>query len=176
MLTLTIKVKYIDKTLPKLQQNEKGDWIDLYSAKELTITNPHIVTATNRNGNETRQYAEFNRYAIPLNVCMELPKGYEAILAPRSSTYKNYGIICQNSFGIIDNTYCGDKDEWGFPSIFMNQGRINIGDRIAQFRVQLSQFAPWYVKLKWLFTNKIRFIEVEHLGNTDRGGYGNSGR
>ena len=42
---------------------------------------------------------------IRLGVGMILPEGYEAHVAPRSSTYKNFGIIQTNSIGVIDHSY-----------------------------------------------------------------------
>lgn len=93
---------------------------------------------------------------------MELPKGYEAHVAPRSSTFKNFGIICANSFGIIDNSYCGDEDEWRFPAIALRDTVIHKNDRICQFRIVEKQ--PYIV-----------FKEVEHLKAESRGGIGSSG-
>jgi len=164
--TLKIKIKYINKELPKIESIAKGDWIDLRSAIELCATFPEVI-----NGKVFFQSCE-----IPLNVCMQLPKYYEANIVPRSSTFKNFGMILCNSFGVIDNTYCGDGDQWYFGAIFLKECKINQGDRIAQFRINLSQKAPWYIKLKWLFTSKIKFLEVETLENENRGGMGSSGR
>ena len=93
---------------------------------------------------------------------MKLPYGWEAHVAPRSSTYKNFGIICANSFGIIDNSYCGDEDEWGFPAIALRDTTIHKNDRICQFRVVEKQ-------------PSIDFVEVEHLDKVSRGGFGSSG-
>ena len=53
---------------------------------------------------------------IPLGIAMELPAGYEAHVVPRSSTYKNFGIIQTNHMGVIDESYCGDYDQWFFPA------------------------------------------------------------
>jgi dUTP pyrophosphatase len=175
MLTQTIKVKYLNKDLPKLQRIEKGEWIDLYSAKELTITRPTVSTVVKRK-TQNQQEVFFASYMIYLNVCMELPKGFEAVVNPRSSIFKKYGVILANSQGIIDNSYCGDNDQWGFHALFLNEGLIKVGDRIAQFRIQPSQFASFWTKLKWLFTSKIRLIEVDTLGNANRNGFGSTGK
>ena len=93
---------------------------------------------------------------------MQLPNGYEAHVAPRSSTFKNFGIICANSFGIIDNSYSGDNDIWRFPAIAMRDTVIHKGDRICQFRI-IKRMPD------------IEFLEVETLGNSDRGGIGSTG-
>ena len=106
---------------------------------------------------------------------MELPKYFEANIVPRSSTFNNFKIILANSMGVIDSTYNGDGDEWKFQAIALGSTKINEGDRIAQFRIRPSQFAPWWIKLKWLFTNKIKFVFVDTLNNKDRGGFGSTG-
>lgn len=76
-----IKIKYFNNELEKIKKIEKGDWIDLRSS----------ITVTLRAG-------EFK--LIPLGVAMELPKGYEAHIVPRSSTYKNFGVIQTNHTGM----------------------------------------------------------------------------
>ena len=106
---------------------------------------------------------------------MDLPHGFEAIVAPRSSTPKNFGFIVPNSIGVIDNSYCGDNDQWKCPALFFGEGEVNRGDRICQFRIQLSQKATFWDKLKWFFSDGFEFIEVEQLGAVDRGGFGSTG-
>ena len=100
---------------------------------------------------------------IDLGVSMELPSGYEAHVVPRSSTPKNFGIICANSIGIIDNSFNGDDDIWKFPAYAIKDTVIKEGDRICQFRIVKNQ-------------KQIEFKEVETLGNENRGGYGSTGR
>jgi dUTP pyrophosphatase len=100
---------------------------------------------------------------IPLGVAMELPKGYEAHVLPRSSTYKHFKIILANSQGVIDCEYNGDNDWWCFPAIAMEDTKINKNDRICQFRIVENQ-------------DVIKFEEVQHLGNKDRGGLGSTGK
>ena len=136
-----IKIKYFDKSLPELECH--GDWIDLYNKEEITI-----------------KMAEHK--LIGLNVAMELPKGFEAYILPRSSTFKNYGLLVANSMGVVDNAYCGDNDEWKLSVIGTKEVTIPKGSRIAQFRIIPSQ----NVKLK----------TVENLGGIDRGGFGSSGK
>lgn len=139
---MTIKVKYFNDDTDKMLQ--LGDWIDLRAAKTVTLL--------------AGQFA-----LIPLGVAMELPKGYEAHLVPRSSTFKNYGIIQTNSMGIIDNSYSGDNDEWKMPVYATRNTQINKGDRICQFRVMKTM-------------GKIEIEEVDHLSSADRGGFGSTGK
>ena len=140
-----IKIKY-HSDIPKIEKIEKGDWIDLRSAEDVEL-----------------KHGEYKN--ISLGVSMELPDGYEAHILPRSSTFKNFGIILVNSMGIIDNSYNGDGDIWQFPALCLNPEGTHIkkGDRIAQFRIVENQ-------------PDILFDEVETLGNDDRGGIGSTGR
>lgn len=143
---LDIKIKYFDDSIEKIEKVTVGDWIDLRARKDMVIP-----------------YTEYG--LIPLNVAMELPKGYEAIVAPRSSTFKNYGLMMTNSIGIIDESYMGDNDEWHFPGISfaMMGSHIHKGDRICQFRIIEHQ-------------PTIEFTEVKVLGNENRGGIGSTGK
>lgn len=149
----TIRIKYFDDA-KKLEKISKGDWIDLYANKDMFIP-------------------EGSRAMIPLGVAMELPEGYEAHLAPRSSTFKTWGIIQTNHVGVIDHSYCGDNDQWHMPVYCLVAKEqeavtgkfgtmIHKGDKIAQFRIMEVQ-------------PTIEFEEVEHLGNEDRGGFGSTG-
>lgn len=135
---------------------DKGDWVDLYTNEKTTLMNGQDAY-------------------IPLGVAMQLPEGFEAIVAPRSSLYKKFGIIAQNSIGIIDNSYCSDSDQWHFLAVVMRDTFIPGGTRICQFRIQLSQKATFWQKLKWLFSNRIELVEVDYLGNVPRGGLGSTG-
>jgi len=99
---------------------------------------------------------------IPLGVGMILPHGYEAHVVPRSSTFKNFGIIQTNHKGIIDNSYCGDNDQWMFPAYAMRDTIINKNERICQFRIVENQ-------------PELNFVEADHLENTNRGGFGSTG-
>ena len=136
-----VKIKYFDKTLPELECH--GDWIDLYNKEEISLkVSEHKL--------------------IDLNVAIKLTKGYEAHILPRSSTFKNYGLLIANSMGVVDNAYCGDNDEWKLSAIATKEITIPKGSRIAQFRIIPSQ----NVKLK----------TVENLGGIDRGGFGSSGK
>lgn len=138
-----IKIRYF-RGVEKIQKLEVGDWIDLRSAVDV--------------------YMKKGEYGmIPLGVAMQLPEGYEAIVAPRSSTFKKYGVILVNSFGIIDESYCGDRDEWNFLAYSTRETMIPKNERICQFRIVKHQ-------------PEIEFVEVEELGNPDRGGIGSTGR
>lgn len=138
-----IKIKYF-RNVQKIEKLEVGDWIDLRAAEDVDM--------------KAGEYKMF-----PLGVAMQLPKGYEAIVAPRSSTFKKYGIILVNSFGIIDESFCGDNDEWQYLAYAMRDTHIPKNERICQFRIVKHQ-------------PEIELIEVEELGNQDRGGIGSTGR
>lgn len=139
-----IKIRYLDPEMERLTYVDgKSDWIDLRSAKDILLMEGEFAL-------------------IPLGIAMQLPEGYEAHVIPRSSTFKNFGIIQANSMGLIDETYCGDNDQWYFPAIAMRNTEIHKGDRICQFRIMKHQ-------------PKINFVEVESLNNADRGGFGSTG-
>lgn len=140
---MQIKIKYFNKDIPRLTKIEKGDWIDLRAAKSVEINK-----------------GEFK--LIPLGVAMELPEGYEAHVVPRSSTFKNFGIIETNSMGVIDESYKGDNDQWFFPAYALRDTVINHGDRICQFRIMEKM-------------PEVEFQEVLSLDNDDRGGHGTTG-
>lgn len=158
---MKIKIKVLNPLcLPKIR--EDGEWIDLHAAKDINLTD----------------LSEDKKLMIPLGVIMKLPSGFEAILAPRSSSFKNYGIIQTNSIGIIDNSFCGPNDEWKLSAYYISKGKyskIKKGDRICQFRIQLSQRATIWQKLKWLFSNKVTLIEENINVKSSRGGFGHSG-
>lgn len=139
----TIKIKYFNNNIDKIQKIEKGDWIDLRAAETVTL-------APN----------EFK--LIKLGIAMQLPEGYEAHIVPRSSTFKNFGVIQANHQGVVDESYCGDNDQWMFPAIALRQTTINENDRICQFRIVEKQ-------------PEIAFEEVSELSNPNRGGFGSTG-
>lgn len=139
----TIKIQYLDDTIEKLTYIDgKSDWIDLRSAVDVTL-----------------KAGEFK--LIHLGVAMKLPDGYEAHVVPRSSTYKNFGIIQTNHCGIIDNTYCGPNDWWYMPVYALRDTQIHKNDRICQFRIEKNQ-------------PKLVFEETA-LDGADRGGIGSTG-
>lgn len=142
--TETIRIKYHTDEIDKVKKIAIGDWIDLRAAKQYELQAGDLAY-------------------IDLGVSIELPKGYEMIVAPRSSTPKQFGIICANSFGIIDNSFCGDNDIIKFAALAIRPTIIRVNDRICQFRIQENQ-------------PHINFDFVNTLGNPDRGGYGSTGR
>lgn len=166
---MKIKIKYFDENMPKLEKigGEKSDWIDLRvnNIKKFVdrdLGELSIPDEIDFEDGELRYYVG-DVIWFGLGVAMELPEGYEAYIVPRSSTFKQYGLIQTNHMGIIDESYRGDNDEWIFPTLAMRDGVIHRWDRIAQFRV--VEKMP-----------KVNFVEVKTLGNRDRGGLGSSGR
>ena len=158
-----------------------GDWIDLSTAEDITLKAPqahkmHIRGKGKEDVPEVRtRDVDFDFLLASLGVCIEVPEGFEAIVAPRSSTFKKYGIIQTNSFGVIDNLYKGDEDIWKMPIVATRAVTIPKGTRIAQFRIQLSQKATVWQKLKWLFSSGIKIKKVSSLDNPSRGGFGSTG-
>lgn len=140
----TIKVRYLNEKVGELEYIcGKSDWVDLRAAEDVEM-----------------KKGDFK--LIPLGVAMQLPNGYEAHIVPRSSTYKNFGVIQSNHMGVIDETYCGNNDQWKFPAIAMRDTVIHAGERICQFRIMEHQPV-------------LQFEAVETLGNADRGGIGSTG-
>lgn len=140
-----IRIKYLCNDIERLQYIEgKSDWIDLRAAEDVEM--------------KAGDYR-----LIPLGIAMELPKGYEAHVIPRSSTFKNFGILQTNSMGLIDESYCGDNDQWFFPALAMRDTIIHKNDRICQFRIMKHQ-------------PEICFEETDCLGHEDRGGLGSTGK
>lgn len=142
--SLCVIIKYHNKDLQKIQKFDFGDWIDLRAAETVSIS-----------------AGDFK--LISLGISVQLPKGYEMHIVPRSSTYKNFGIIQANHKGVIDESYNGDNDIIKFPAIALRDTTIELNDRICQFRLMKKQA-------------HIDFIEVTTLGNADRGGFGSSGK
>lgn len=174
---LKIRVKTLaDSCMPEVF--EKGEWIDLRSAETVNLTCPQADTLkTHKVGEQRISHRDVNcsYHLLPLGVAMKLPKGFEAIVAPRSSTYKKFGVIQANSIGVIDSSYCGNEDQWMMPVIALKDTTINKGDRVCQFRIQLSQKANIWQKLKWLLSKGIKLVEVDTLDNSSRGGFGTTG-
>lgn len=141
----TIKIKYFTDKIDKLEYIDgKSDWIDLRASEDVILKAGDFAL-------------------IPLGVAMELPQGYEAHIVPRSSTYKNFGVIQANHCGIVDGSYCGDNDMWRMPVIAMRDTEIHVNDRICQFRIMKHQ-------------PQIQFDEVDKLVGKDRGGFGSTGK
>ena len=141
---LEIKIKYFTDIEPIKFIENKSDWYDLRAAEDVEM-----------------KAGEYR--LIKLGVGMKLPDGYEAHMAPRSGTFKNYGIIQANHVAVIDNSYCGDNDQWMYPAIALRDTVIHKNDRICQFRIIENQ-------------PPIQFVRVEHLEGKDRGGFGTTGK
>ena len=140
-----IKVKYFVDGIDELcYVAGKSDWIDLHAAEDVTL-----------------KAGEFR--LIPLGVAIALPEGYEAHIVPRSSTFKNYGILQTNSMGVVDCSYCGDNDMWRMPVYATRDVTIEKNARICQFRIMANQ-------------PQLHFTRVEHLDGPDRGGFGSTGK
>lgn len=140
---MEIKIKYHNNNAKHDAPIQFGDWIDLRAAERVEM-----------------KAGDFK--IISLGVSMKIPDGYEAHLAPRSSTFKKWGILMTNSVGVIDNSYSGENDIWGFAALAMRDTVIEAGDRIAQFRI-MKKMEP------------LTFVEVDHMEDTDRGGFGSTG-
>ena len=141
---LNIDIVYHNSNMPKLEKVDNGDWIDLRAS----------VGGTFKKGDFA---------LIDLGVSIRLPEGYEAHIAPRSSTFKHWGIFQTNSVGVIDNSFSGTNDVWKMPCFFTRDTVIEPNDRICQFRI-IKKMEP------------VSFTEVTELNSTDRGGFGSSGR
>lgn len=164
----------------EIKITSKGDWFDLkYAGEDITFDGFENIKTNYVDAEGKKHYKKRitpKLQLLDLGVAMQLPKGFEAIVAPRSSTPKHYGILCANSIGIIDNAYNGNEDIWKFPAFVFGNKSIKYGDRICQFRIQLSQKATVLQKLKWLFTSGIKFQYVDKLENDNRGGIGSTGK
>ena len=139
---MEIKIKYFDNA-EEIKKIEQGDWVDLKAAENVYMN-------------------KYDFKLIPLGVAMQLPEGYEAHIVPRSSTFKNFVIIQTNHMGVVDESYCGDNDQWFFPAYAFRETTIKKGDRICQFRIVKKQ-------------PEIEFKVVDKLNNKDRGGHGSTG-
>lgn len=139
----TIQIKYFDDEIEKIEKIDNGDWIDLRSAETVEL-----------------KRGEFK--LIKLGIGMILPAGYEAHVVPRSSTFKNFGVIQANHCGIIDESYCGNNDQWYFPALAIRDTVIHKNNRICQFRIMKKQ-------------PNINFVKVENLTGNNRGGFGSTG-
>ena len=141
----TIRIRDVNDQIERLTYIEgKSDWIDLRAAEDVEM-----------------KKGEFR--LISLGVAMELPEGYEAHVVPRSSTFKNFGLIQANHMGVVDSSYRGDNDIWHFCALAVRDTQIHVGDRICQFRIMKNQ-------------PRIVFEETAHLEGCDRGGFGSTGR
>jgi dUTP pyrophosphatase len=169
-----IKIKLLnDKCLPTMCS--KGDWIDLRAAEDIHINGPYAVARSRKGGEASRKLVIPTRL-IPLGIAVEMPKGMEGIVVPRSSSNSSYHIIQSNSVGVIDQVYNGPEDQWYMPILATEDVHILKGERICQFRIQLSQKATIWQKIKWFLSNGVTLIVVEELNNKNREGFGSTGK
>ena len=140
---MLVRIKFFKGDIKDFPMRKLGDWIDLRARISVDYKKGDIVK-------------------IPLGIAMVLPHGYEAHMASRSSTAKNFGLIPANGFGIIDNDYCGDEDEWCYLGYAIKDGHVNTGDRVCQFRIFKNM-------------ENVEFIPVKFLGTESRGGFGSTG-
>jgi dUTP pyrophosphatase len=156
-LEMNIKIKYHSDITP-MEMSEKGDWCDLRVAGAIEVIDG---VPTFKEGDVEMKAGEFK--ILSLGVSMLLPEDHEAIVVPRSSTFKNWGILQTNSCGVIDNSYCGDNDVWGFPAYATRDVVIPKNTRICQFRIQKKM-------------PRLTFSTVDNLHREDRGGFGSTGK
>lgn len=141
----TIRIRYFDPDMPRLCYIEnKSDWIDLRAARDVVLKKGESAL-------------------IPLGIAMALPKGYEALVVPRSSTFKTFGLIQTNHIGVIDESYSGSNDQWFVPVLAVRDTEVHKYDRICQFRIIEHQPV-------------LTFEETEELSEKDRGGFGSTGK
>ena len=140
---MQIQIKYHDPEIEHLGLEQHGDWIDLRAAEDVKMTP-----------------GEFK--IISLGVSMRLPENYEGHIVPRSSTFRNFKLLQTNGMGIVDSSYCGEDDIWGFPALAMDYTTIHKGDRICQFRI-MKKMEP------------VEFVTVDHMEDPSRGGFGSTG-
>ena len=174
-----MKIKYFDKEMPRISKILNGDWIDLrvnevcvcknskneisYALKNRSVDQWYREWyETTEPSNNTISYNEGNVIIVRLGVAMQLPINHEAEVKPRSSAFKEYGLLLTNSVGCIDQSYCGNEDEWIAVFYATRNGLIARYDRIVQFRIN-EKMPP------------IQFIEVDELNNENRGGFGSTG-
>ena len=170
-MKLKIEVKLLPGgMMPRL--SEKGDWIDLYLKEDMELEPAQAGTLVGG----SRRDVTFQPALIGLGLAMRLPKGFEAVVALRSSAPKAFNAFIPNGIGIIDNSYQGENDEWKLWVAPLSKVSMRKGERACQFRIQLSQKASLWQKLKWLLSSGVELKEVQSLGGKDRGGIGSTGK
>lgn len=162
-----VKVKYHDSEMPKFEQIDKGNWIDCRVIKGGKITHSDgtkepLEWKQDKDGTYYIEYKQGDFMMLPLGFSLNQGKGYEVNLVPRSSTFKNYGIIQTNHFGVGDDTFVGNNDMYHFPCYALRDGRINLYDRVCQMKINKAM-------------PQVIFNEVEDMESEDRGGFGSTG-
>lgn len=163
---MKIKIKLYEGGYVPIR-TQKGDWFDIPMPKDGKIEAPFANILTK---NRTVRNVQINNQLTELGFAIELPKGYEAYLLPRSSTYKNFHVDLANTMPVIDNSYHGDDDQWKANIKAYDKAEWKAGDCLFQMRIQLCQYATTWQKIKWLFWNgNIQFVVVDHLNKSNRG-------
>jgi dUTP pyrophosphatase len=157
---IKIKVKLHNN---KCKLESFGNWIDLRSS-------------------ETFSLKKFEFKLIDLGISMKLPKYFQGNIVPRSGTYKNFKLIQTNHYGVVDGPtkselgYSGNNDKWKFSALAIEDTQVNEGDRICQFEIKPTMSAPFWIKIKWLFSSGVKIVYVDNLESEDRGGFGSTGK
>jgi dUTP pyrophosphatase len=143
-MSKVIRIKRFDKSLPLPEHKTKGAAGFDFTAREDTAIKAGEIAI------------------IPLNVALEVPKGYVVLLVERSSTRK-FGVTMINGVGIMDSDFRGDEDEYRFLAQNFTKKTVVIekGTRIAQGILIKHE--------------TVKFKEVSKLGNKTRGGFGTTG-
>ena len=172
-MKLKIKVKVLTEgCMPAISDN--GDWIDLKAAQDMEIRAAQSGVQY-QEGNEKYRDVHIPVAYIPLGIAVKLPDGFEALINSRSSGPNKLKVFIPSGQGVIDNSYSGNGDQWHYVSAPMSNTKIKKGDRICQFRIQLSQKATIWQKIKWLLSSGVELVEVDDLGDNNRGGFGSTG-
>ena len=161
-----ITIKYFDNEMPRLEEIEVGDWIDLLRVRDIIPGSSESSNVFWDNRNKVFKYPQGSFMLIYFGIGMILPDGFEAHILPSRSTFKNTGLIQTNSMGIVDNSYCGEKDEWMIPVFSLTRGYIEKYQRVAQFRI---------MPIMKRMVGSLNFVEGELNDNT-RGGHGSTGK
>ena len=176
---LEVEIKYHDKNMPKMVKLDRGNWVDCRVIEGGKVT---FDIGTPNERKEKLQWVDCERtledgtiektkkityhkgdfLMLPLGISIKQPKGYEVNLLPRSSTFKNFGIIQANSMAVGDDTFISDNDMYHYPAIALTDGEIYLYDRICQMQVNK--------------TTNLKLNEVDTLGdNKARKGFGSTG-
>ena len=175
-MKLKIKVKVLTEgCMPVVLP--QGDWIDLRAAENVELKAPQSETLKTKSVNgveEKYRNVSFSSKLVKLGVAMSLPEGFEAELKGRSSLTRRHNVFMTCS-GVIDNSYKGNSDEWLINLTAIGDCFIEKGSRIAQFRIVPNQKATMWQKIKWLLSSGVELVQVDDLGDNNRGGLGSTG-
>lgn len=162
---MDIKVKKIDPNLPDFEKLKQGDWIDLYVSSLKKVMDDDFVNIVKNDFiyDNNIIIRKGYSYLLGLGFACQLPNNYEAYVLPRSSLFKNTGLLLTNSCGIIDESYSGNDDEWMAHVYATTNCIIKKYNRLFQFRIQKKM-------------PELNFKYVDELENKNRGGFGSTGK